>query len=463
MADLDLKIVGGTIYSPQGLETADIGVRGERIVSIALPGELPVACERLDARGKVVIPGVIDLHTHLREPGYEHKEDFTSATKAAAAGGITLCVGMPNVKPTPNTAQRYRELKELMKPKICVDAAHWCGPPLDLKTLPDILDAGAVGVKVFQIKDTKRGYPHIPELGVTNDGHLLEIFRAVAEAKATLLVHPHNQDLMEHIERTYFWEKGKTSPLDYAQAFRMFDNLVVDSAVHDLLLMSEVTGARLLVLHVDSKRVIRWIREAKAQGRELYAEVNPRAIRFKAADLEKWGPYALGIWTPVEFQPLIWEGLRDGTLDIIGTDHAPHTREEKEPGWTDMWKAAGGAPELEHCLPMLLDNVNRGNITLETLVRICCENPARILGFYPRKGAIQIGSDADLVICDMSLTKTITGEGLYTKSGWTSYEGSTYQGFPVATIARGKVAMKDGVVLAQPGDGRFLERGYGSN
>ena len=460
---LDLKITGGTIYTPKGPVKAEIGVRNGCIVSIALPGELPGASEELSSSGKVVIPGMIDLHTHFREPGYEYKEDFTTATKAAAAGGITLCVGMTNVKPTPNTAQRYRDLKELMKPKICVDAAHWCGPPLDLKELSDILDAGAFGVKVFQIKDTKRGYPHMPEIGISSDGHLLEIFRAVAESRTILAVHPHNQELMDHIERTYFWEKGKTGPLDYARAPRMFDYLVVDSATHDLLLMNEVIGTRLLILHVNSKRVIRWIREAKAQGREVYGEVNPRAVRFTWADHEKWGPYALGRWTPEEEHPFIWEGLNDGTLDVIGTDHAPHTREEKEIGWKDMWKAAGGTPELEHSLLMLLDKVNQGQTTLETLVRICCENPARILGFYPRKGAIQVGSDADLVICDMNLKKTITGKGLYTKCGWTSYEGKTYQGFPVVTIVRGRVAMKDGVVLAQPGDGRFLERGYGSN
>jgi dihydroorotase len=462
MEPLDLKITGGTLYTSKGPEEADIGVRGERIVAIGMPGELPRAQEELDARGKAVIPGMIDLHTHFREPGYEHKEDFTTATKAAAAGGITLCVGMTNVKPTPNTAQRYRELKELMKPKICVDAAHWCGPPLDLKELPDILDAGAFGVKVFQIKDTQRGYPHMPEIGISDDGHLLEIFRAVAEAKTVVGVHPHNQELMDHIERTYFLGKGKTGPLDYARAPRMFDYLVVNSASHDLLMMNEVTGARLLILHVNSKKVIQWIREAKAEGREVYGEVNPRAVRFAWMDHEKWGPYALGRWTPEEEHPFIWEGLNDGTLDIIGTDHAPHTREEKEIGWTDMWKAAGGTPEIEHCLSMLLDNVNHGKTTLETLVRICCENPAMILGFYPRKGSIQVGSDADLVLCDMNLQKTITNEGLYTKCGWTSYEGKTHKGWPVVTLVRGRIAMKDGKVLAKPGDGKFLDRSYGS-
>jgi dihydroorotase len=460
MEVLDLKISGGTLYSPKGPERADIGVRNGKIVVIGAPGELPAAREEIDAKEKVVLPGVIDLHTHLREPGFEHKEDFISATKAAAAGGITVVVGMVNIKPTPNTAQRFRDLKALMKPKICIDAAHWAGPPLNLNELPEILDAGAVGVKVFQIKDTKRGYPHMPEIGISSDGHLMEIFSAVAKSKALVAVHPHNQEMMDHIEQKYFWDQGKNGPLDYARAPRMFDYYTIDSAIHDLLLMNEITGARLLVLHVNSKRSIQWIREAKAKGHDVYGEVNPRAVRFTWADYEKWGPYALGRWTPEEEHPHIWKGLNDGTLDVIGTDHAPHTREEKEPGWKDMWKAAGGAPELEHCLPMLLDKVNNGTTTLETLVKVFCENPARLLGFFPHKGVLRIGADADLVVCDMNLKKTVTSERIYSKCGWTSYEGKTYKGWPIATISRGRIAMKDGEVLCQPGDGRVLERGY---
>ncbi|MFC1534008.1 dihydroorotase family protein [Thermodesulfobacteriota bacterium] len=457
---LDFKVVGGTVFTPSGPVEGDIGIRKECIVAIANPGELPDAREEYNARGKVVLPGIIDIHTHFREPGYEHKEDITTATQAAAAGGVTVCAGMTNIKPTPNTAERYRELLDLMRGKICVDAAHWCGPPLDLQELPSILEAGAIGVKVFQIKDTQRGYPHMPEIGISDDGHLLEIFKAVAEAKTMVAVHPHNQELMDHIERTYFLGKGKTGPLDYARAPRMFDYLVVNMATHNLLMMNEVTGAKLLILHVNSKKVIQWIREAKSQGREVYGEVNPRAVRLTSQDYERWGPYALGRWTPEEEHPHIWEGLNDGTLDIIGTDHAPHTREEKEIGWTNMWKAAGGAPELEHFLPMLLDHVNKGVTTLKTLVRVCCENPAKMLGYYPRKGAIQIGSDADLTICDMNLQKTITSEGLYTKCGWTNYEGKTYKGFPVVTILRGQVVMRDRKVFAGPGTGKVLKGNY---
>ena len=462
MESLDLNVVGGTVFTPSGPLKADIGVREGRIAVIAGPGELPAAREELDVSQRVVLPGFIDSHVHFREPGYEHKEDFTTATQAAAAGGVTLCVGMTNIKPTPNTAERYRELIESMGSKICVDAAHWCGPPLDLNELPSILDAGAPGVKVFQIKDTKRGYPHMPEIGISSDGHLLEIFKAVAEAGTVVLVHPHNQELMDHIERTYFWEKGKLGPLEYAKAPRMFDYLTIDSATHDLLLMSEVTGAKLHVLHVNSKKSIKWIREYKASGIPVTGEVNPRAVRFTWADHERLGPLALGRWTPEEEHPHIWQGLNEGTLDTIGTDHAPHTLEEKEIGWQDMWKAAGGAPEVQECLPMLLDKANSGFTTLETIARICAENPAKLLGFYPRKGAIRIGSDADLTVCDMNLKQTVTKDMLYSKCKWSNYEGKTLQGWPVATLVRGRIVMQDGKVLGKPGDGIVLKRGYGS-
>ncbi len=145
---------------------------------------------------------------------------------------------------------------------------------------------------------------------------------------------------------------------------------------------------------------------------------------------------------------------------MLGSDHAPHTREEKEIGWTDMWACNGGAPEIEHCYPMLLDAVNSGKLTLERMVKICCENPAKLLGAFPRKGAIRVGADADFAVCDMNLRQTITEDRIYSKCGWSSYAGNTYTGFPVMTVVRGRVAMRDGEVLAGPGDGKVILRDY---
>jgi dihydroorotase-like cyclic amidohydrolase len=161
------------------------------------------------------------------------------------------------------------------------------------------------------------------------------------------------------------------------------------------------------------------------------------------------------MWVPDKDGVAMWEGLLDGTVDTIGTDHAPHTREEKEIGWTDMYASPGGMPIVEHFLSLFLTEVNAGRLTLERLVEVCASNPARLAGFYPRKGAIAVGADADLVVLDMERRHTITAANSHYKCGWTPLEGREVHGLPVLTMLRGCVIAQDGEVLVEPGYGRF--------
>jgi dihydroorotase (multifunctional complex type) len=455
MAMFDLIVQNGQVWTPGGLIQADIAVLKEKIAALASPGSLQDAAKKIDAKGRVVIPGLVDTHTHHRDPGFTHKEDLTTATQAAAAGGVTLSVGMPNVNPPTTTLERFQELVEAGKKKAIVDFNHNPSGTVPAE-MPRLAEAGCLAFKIFMVRDTGRDYPHMPGIGLHHHGELFRSFEAVAKTGLPLMVHPHDQDLMDVIEQRY-WERGDRSPQAYAKAYRDFDGIIWDTAIGTLVRFQKSTGARLHILHMSTPGGLELVQRAKDEGRPVTCEVNPWAL-FLATwqNVEKMGPYCLGFWVPEEHAEALWAGIKDGTVDVVGTDHAPHTKEEKDIGWKDMWQSPGGEPQIQDYLRLFLTEVNRGRITLDQVVRITSYNPARIFGVYPRKGVIQAGSDADLVIVDLNKEETIRNDSTYTKVGWTPYDGRKVKGVPVLTMVRGKIVMENGNVLGKPGDGGFV-------
>jgi dihydroorotase len=451
----DLLVRGGRVWTPGGIVAADVAVAGEKVAAVAAPGALSEAKTTIDASGKFVIPGLVDTHTHHRDPGFTHKEDLTTATRAAAAGGVTLTVGMPNVNPPTTTVERFRTLVEDGRSKAIVDFNH--NPSgTDPDEIPKLAAEGCLAFKIFMVKDTGRDYPHMPGIGLHHHGQLFRCFEAVAATGLPLMVHPHDQDLMDELEQRY-WRRGDRSPQAYAKAYRDYEGIIWDTAIATLIRFQKAAGTRLHILHMSTPGGLELVRRAKEEGRAVTCEVNPWAL-FLATweNVEKMGPYCLGFWVPDEHVEALWRGIEDGTIDVVGTDHAPHTREEKEIGWQDMWKSPGGEPQIPDYLRLFLDEVNRGRITLDRVVRLAAYNPARIFGVYPRKGVIQPGADADLVIVDLEREETIRNETTYTKVGWTPYHGRKVKGAPVMTLVRGKIVMENGNVLGKPGDGTFI-------
>lgn len=460
MDKVNLLIKGAKAFVNQEFVEANIAIKDGKIHSITDPGKpLPSADRTIEASGMHVLPGLIDTHVHMREPGFTHKEDITSATQAAAAGGVTLAVDMPNVKPSTNSYERTVEHKALASTKSVVDFNHWIGPPADLTEVDKIMGEDVIGLKVFMMNDTKRSYPHMPELGILSYGHLYEIFQACERNNAICAVHPHNQELFEWIENRYFWDKGLTKPEDYAHALRYGDSIVYDTAFAALFILARSSKVKLNLLHLNTYLGTRMAEWYYNDGVDLSCEMNPPHFFITMEDVKKRGPYVLGSWTPPKDQEALWQVVQSESLPFPafwGTDHAPHHIDEKEIGWEDMWKAHGGAPYVQDYLSLFLNAYNQGRITLERIVELGCEIPARRFGFYPRKGVIQVGSDADFAIVDLNRERTITKEQNYSRAGYNPFEGWKVKGVPVHTIVRGTIVMENEKVVGKPGYGQFI-------
>ncbi|MFN8619234.1 MAG: dihydroorotase family protein [Chloroflexota bacterium] len=450
---VDTLIRGGTLVTPSGRTVADVAIDGERIAAIVAPGTEVAATRVIDATGKHLLPGAIDVHSHHREPGYTHKEDIVTATSACAAGGVTTSFAMPNVQPPPNDPERLGAMIELYQSRAIVD---WNINPAGTvpEHLAEMATMGIAAFKVFMVVDTGRSYPHMPGIGVHHHGKLLEIFEKVAPTGVALMVHPHDQELMDHIEHQY-WDRGERDFRAYAKAYSAYDGIIWDTAAALLLRLQLATGTQLHLLHTQTKGVVDQIRAAKDRGQHVSAEINPWAVFLGNdwATIERLGSYALSYYVPEENTEPLWAALRDGTIDIVATDHGPHTREEKEPGWTDGWKAHTGTPSAQFYVPLLLDAAARGLISLERVVGATAADPARIFGLAG-KGRLEVGADADIAIVDLAREWEITDDAVLSRIGWTPYAGRRIRGAIDRTLVRGTVVYEDGRVTGTPGWGR---------
>lgn len=454
--EYDLVVKSSVILTPEGRVSGQIAVKDEKIVAVLGADEAVVATKTIDAGDKPVIPGLIDTHCHFRDPGYTHKEDYYHGTIAAAAGGVTTVFDMPNVDPPTTSADRLKAHLDNAQSKAVVDFGHNASGVVP-ENIQALADAGATAFKVWMMKDIGRDYPHPPGTSLTNDGVLYRVFEEVKDAGLPLYIHPHNHDLYEiFVARAR--EQWGTDFRSYARALRGGNGVVLNTAISTILEMQRSVGTKLHVLHLSTEAGIKMVADAKAEGRDVTAEANPFAL-FVTNDwdkIERHGPYTLGFWVPEDDNPHMWKAVQDGIIDVVGSDHGPHTKEEKEVGWTDMYTAPGGSPMIEQYLRLLLTEVNSGRLTLERVVELTASSPAKLSGYDGRKGAIKPGADADLVVLDMEHEEVLHAEHSHYMCGWMSAEDLPSKGRPQMTILRGKVIMEDGNVTAEKGSGQLL-------
>ena len=450
---VDLVLKGGTVVTEGGPVQADVAVEGGIIVGLTAAGAGPQARRTVDVTGMYVLPGVIDTHSHHREPGYTHKEDIITGTSASAAGGVTVSSAMPNVYPPPTTPEILRDMFALYEKKSLIDY-NINAASSNLEAIPEIAKMGIMSFKIFMVVDTGRDYPHMPGIGIHDHGKLLKMCQAVQKTGLPIMIHPHDQALMNVIEQE-FWDRGEHDFRAYAKAYSAMDGVIWDTAVGVLLRIQQASGVHMHLLHLQTKQCVEMIKAARAQGRPVTSEVNPWTLWLGNdwANVERLGSYALSYYVEPHNSEAVWQGLLDGTLDMIATDHAPHTREEKEPGWTNGWKAHTGTPSAQEYVSMLMTDVNDGKLTIKKAVELLSENPAKVFKLYPKKGAIRIGADADFAVIDMNAELTLNNERVISKCGWTPYAGKKVKGLPVHTIVRGNFVFEDGKLVGEPGRG----------
>jgi dihydroorotase (multifunctional complex type) len=453
MTDFDVCLAGGRVHVGGELVEADLCVKGESVALLSSRGGKKEAGRVLDVSGKLILPGIIDLHAHTRDPGYTHKEDFFTVSQAAAAGGVTTWVDMPNVEPPTTTVDLFLEKKARAEKESLVDFGHFASG-VDSEEIPKLAASGVTGYKIFQVSGA---YPHDPRLALNHEGKLLGRFRAIAKTGLPCVVHPFNQPLFDGFSEEAFAQGKPRNHVTFAEIYTR--DVVWETAIASLIALQRESGVRLHAVHTHAAGSLRLLRQAKLKGQGITVEIDPKYFHLGRKDLKEKGPQVC----PAGFIPEdrermaeIWKGLRDGTIDNIGSDHAPHTNEEVEKQRIDAWTAAMGSPQYDHYLSIFLSDVHQGKITLSNLVRCLSENPAKILGVFPRKGALLPGSDADLVVVDFEKEKTLSNDGLYTKVQWSPYAGWKVKGIPVLTMVRGKIVAENGKVIAERGYGRYI-------
>ncbi|HET6649451.1 MAG TPA: dihydroorotase family protein [Candidatus Limnocylindria bacterium] len=453
MANYQTRVTGGQVYLGGQLVRADLLIDEGRIAGVVDGDNTVEAAETIDATDRLVLPGIIDTHAHTREPGFTHKEDFLTASKAGAAGGVTTMIDMPNVEPPTDTVETYLEKREKADATSIIDFGHWvAGTKLD--EIARLADAGATGYKIFQVSGA---YPHDPRLAMNDEASLLKAFRAIEKTGLPLNVHPFNQSLFEELSEEAFAAGKPANWYTFGEVYTT--DAIWHTAANTLINLQALTGVRLNLVHTHSAGSLRLIRAAKAKGQRVTASVDPKYYHLTRDDLMRLKGRACPggfITEDADRMAEIWKSLNDGTIDSIDADHAPHTLEELEQMEDDAWHSAMGSPQYDWQYTITLTDVNDGKITLRRAVELLSEAPARMLGIFPKKGALVPGSDADLVLVDIDREMTLTDDGLYTKVGWTPYLGWKVKGYVAMTMLRGTVVARDREIVGQPGYGQYI-------
>jgi allantoinase len=444
-------IANGTVAAPYGVFRAHVVIEGEHVVAVADDDSaLPGADEVIDATGLHVLPGAVDPHVHYEDIGHAEREDYASGTMAAAAGGVTTIVEHPLTIPLPISAQTFAEKRDRVRELAVVDFGLWGA--LTRPSLPEIPGQwreGARGFKAF-MPFSEPEYPNV------DDAELLAGMEIVAGFDGLVLVHAEN-DAMMRANHERLQAEGRRDPLAHHEGR---PPLVEEEAVHRAIFLAQQAGVRLQVVHVSSSVSADLVAEAKARGQRVTMEVCSHHLLLDLDDLVRLGPY--GRCAPALRDRLLverlWEHVLSGNADCLISDHAPYTREEKEPGWEDIFAAPLGLQNLQETVPAVLsEGVHVRGMPLDAFVRFASTTAARIVGLYPRKGTILPGSDADLAVWDLDAEWTVDAASQqFSKNPWSPFDGRRIRGRVVRTLVRGETVFAAGEIHVKPGYGRFL-------
>lgn len=443
---VDLIVKNGTIVTPLASYRGHVLIAEGRVLDIMVQDSLPAARDVIDAAGFHVLPGLIDPHVHFRSPGLEYKEDWDTGSQAAAAGGITTVLDMPNVVPPTSSVETFQAKIERARDRSYVDYGVYAViVEGNMDQILPLAEAGVMGYKLY-LGETVGNIPP------PSDGEIIDAWRRVAETGLRSGVHAENTGIISYL-RTKLQAQGRRDPLAHLESR---PSVAEAEAISRAILYAREARSRLMIHHMSAAEGVDLIRRAKDTGVDVMGETCPQYLLLEGEDMVRMGLGSLmKINPPVrskEHGEVLWRGLLDGTIEVIGTDHSPHTPDEKmaRAPMEDIWKAASGWPGVETGVPLMLTQVNAGRLSLNHYVKVHSEGPARAWGLWPRKGTLGRGADGDLTIVDMQKEGTIDKDRLHSKSKVTPFHGFRVKGVPVYTIVRGTVVMKAGELYGNP-------------
>lgn len=457
---MDLILKNANIPQGDRQVLTNILIRDEKIVGFIDSTDGIQAKKVLDIGGKLVVPGCIDPHTHFMDPGFEHRENFATGTMSAAAGGVTTIIDMPCCsKPSVRSENSlFAKLNPIME-KAYIDFAFWggmTGEDVREGWLDNVWGQVEQGVTAFKVYMT----PSVPTFPRVTDAEMLEIFYKVAETGLPVGIHAENYDIC-----SFYTEKlqkqGRTDGPAWAEARKALAEKV---AIELIISYVEETGARAHIVHMSTKEGTELIRNAKKRGVKITAETCPHYLMLNAQDsMSAMGTFAK-IAPPLrgkEDNEAHWKALADGTIDFVGTDHAPYEiATEKAAEDSTIWNSFPGIPGVDTMVPILVsEGLNKGRISLSRFVEITSRNAAIHFGLYPKKGSMEIGSDADFTIIDLEKEGVIDQEKTYSMAKYNPLHGIQLKGMPVQTIVRGNVVYDaEKGITGKAGYGQFTKR-----
>jgi allantoinase len=444
----DLAIINGLLVDSKSIYPGVLSIREGKIVGITQSLENHPQ-EVIDAKGLYILPGAIDGHVHMMDPGYTDREDFTTGTRAAARGGVTTVIDHHRTIPQVFGAKELSEKREYLKTRSIVDFGLLGGLSLtNLGNLKGLWEAGALGFKGFTCE--------LHEADALLAGNLMEILEEIRKFNGIALFHCEDDSLLKKTEER-LRKQGRKDPLSVSE-WRSPE--AEELAVRTLIYAAKKTGARVAVAHTSLPSIVLEQAAARAQGISIYTETCAQYLYLTEEDLKAKGPFVKFTPPPRKKEDVEKMGwcLAQGLIDMVNSDHCPYPRSDKEAGLHDIWQAPFGIPGVETVISILLDGVAAEKWNLSKVAEVRSEKPAMIYGLAGQKGFLRVGNDADLIFVDMKRKRCLDNGQILSKCGWTPYHGKEITGDVVLTMVRGKVVMKEGEVLGEPGWGRFVTR-----
>jgi allantoinase len=443
-----IRLSGGQVYVDGKLQEKDLIITGGKVMEIiSCDASVSLNTNVIDCTGKLILPGTIDTHVHIREPGSEKRETFYTGTMAAAAGGVTTVFEHPISNPPPFNPEILQNRVRLARKQILVDCCFYGALGAEsIQNVGLMKEQGIIAFKTFLQEPMPGREKEFEGLSICDDYTLLKAMEEGARHDMLLCYHAENDDIIQGETKRLIREGRKDAQAHYESHPVISET----ESVHKLLLLAQETGAHIEICHVSSAEALDLLREAKEKGIRVVVETCPHYLFVTQEEAIEKGPMGKcnPAIRPAKDLERIWAAVNDGTVDIIGSDHAPFTMDEKEKGYADIFKAPAGFPGIETRTPLMLDALSKKKLTLEKFVALMSENPARIFGIGHRKGFLKPGYDADLIIVDMEKQYVIDKNTMYTKGRDVAelYHGREVTGKIDQVMVRGKTVMQGGQV-----------------